>query len=338
MKICTFLCTLLLPIPSHVTMLKLIAAALLLRLLPGHCQERRFALVLQVLEEHKFDLDRLTERLDQWNMPGFAPCMYMCGEEDRVDSIAFARECGYRLDTARMELPVLLILSNAPASPYLKNLIASHIGKARKCFSSIEYVASNLSTEEDAYPLGANVMFYKVFFKLYNSPDYAYFMYLELDVVPLRSCWLDVALSMTPPLSPRFWVKGSQLRNSMKTPWWLNYHINGNSIYNVHDEVFATFVQGLWANLPTNNSVPHVSYDLALSAGFYAIYKDAETELGFKFPRVPTRWSRQHLHLYQFSEYIANDYMTFISLEDSHKSFPCTVLLHGNTTHHINDV
>lgn len=126
--------------------------------------------------------------------------------------------------------------------------------KVLPCFSSVSTVYANLTAEEEGYPEGPNNMFFKLFlsdhFRDQALVGYTHVMWMEWDVVPVKSLWLDAIVDAAE--GDAFWVKGSHyyglgFDTSLKvsranSELWVG-HINGNALYNFRDPEFLNFLK-----------------------------------------------------------------------------------------------
>ena len=126
------------------------------------------------------------------------------------------------------------------------------LGKYASCFSRIFLSSAYLTEEEDAYPAGPSNMFFKPFLDVslhQQFRDSTHMFWMEHDVYPLRSGWLDALLAES--ARGDFWVSGSVylgdgLDNAVAANpenWnWVG-HINGNALYDLKDPLFVEFLR-----------------------------------------------------------------------------------------------
>jgi hypothetical protein len=126
----------------------------------------------------------------------------------------------------------------------------------RNCFGSILFLDAKLTDREDKYPKGADNMFYKLILnqidmkssvnehdRMINNKEYKWIFYVEPDCKPIRNQWIEKLLEHVIMMNEEFWIKGSIFRGTEILNPNNRIHINGNAIYNNHDEEFKQFVQ-----------------------------------------------------------------------------------------------
>jgi hypothetical protein len=111
-----------------------------------------------------------------------------------------------------------------------------------RCFNDVKFLNADLYDSEDRYPESASRMFFKLF-KLRLMTEYNSFFYMEADVLPCKSGWIDSLLKEF-SIHGKFWMRGSIIRgsdkhtgNSLFAP-----HINGNALYAIGDPEFRSFI------------------------------------------------------------------------------------------------
>jgi hypothetical protein len=121
---------------------------------------------------------------------------------------------------------------------------------ALDCFTTIHTLYAALTSEEDVYPAGPSVMFFRVYtdpvIKAQLSPYRAMF-WMELDTFPVKPLWIDKLY--TESLVGDFWMRGSiyfgpAFDETVKAAvnWdWVG-HINGNALYRLNDAEFEYFL------------------------------------------------------------------------------------------------
>lgn len=112
---------------------------------------------------------------------------------------------------------------------------------------------SGRSPQEDVYPKGPSVQFYKMFldegvktqFKAYDA-----FAIIEWDVLVASDQSFAQLYDAAFNNSEDFWVKGSNIEGTnfhnvaeSSEMWHVMGHINGNAIYNNNDPLFVEFVE-----------------------------------------------------------------------------------------------
>ena len=147
----------------------------------------------------------------------------------------------------------MLLVNVAPTDEDHKliKLARRILGHHTSCFSRIFLASTFLTPEEDEYPAGPTNMFFKPFLDADLHSQFrgsTHMFWMEHDVYPLRSGWLDALL--TEAGRGDFWISGSVylgdgLDNVAASPsnWnWVG-HINGNALYNLKDEDFVEFMR-----------------------------------------------------------------------------------------------
>ncbi|CAN0034630.1 unnamed protein product, partial [Scytosiphon promiscuus] len=143
------------------------------------------------------------------------------------------------------------------------------------CFRATRIIQGNLLPEENVYPKGASVQFYKLFLDddvAGSVAEYDALAIIEWDVVvahPESFVRLyDAAFSSMEP----FWVKGSTLAGTefhgtanVPNMWHVLGHLNGNAIYNNSDPAFVEFV---------NYTLRRWNYDYSYDVALWATISD----------------------------------------------------------------
>ncbi len=109
------------------------------------------------------------------------------------------------------------------------------------------------SLQEDVYPKGPSVQFYKMFLDegvKAELEEYDALAIIEWDVLVASDRSFAELYRAAFSNSEDFWVKGSNLEGTnfhtvaeSSEMWHVMGHINGNAIYNNNDPVFAEFVE-----------------------------------------------------------------------------------------------
>lgn len=152
----------------------------------------------------------------------------------------------------------MIFYINGKASDYdADSLVETRLREAEgmedvlQCFGSIQTLYAELTPEQDGYPEGVNHMFFKLFLDERLSPSlraYSHMFWAEWDVSPLRAHWLDKLREEA--MADDFWMKGSPYKGEsldkqalLPDNWnWIG-HINGNSLYKLHDADFETLMR-----------------------------------------------------------------------------------------------
>ncbi len=215
--------------------------------LPEPCQcdapHRRFALVLPFIEK---DVLILRDSIRSWTRP-----------------------CARRNDL----LDVIFYFNRDISSSARKQQIYNELGAAIEvsigsCIRKHIFLSANLTAQEDGYPHGASLQWYKLMLMdTATFPgDYEYIFWMEHDVKPLRPHWLD-ALTHVIDSSEDFYMKGSIFRGhsalkkhlqqgNLLNPWIP--HINGNAFYRVGDSYWRSIINRTlqWSPPSENNWSP----------------------------------------------------------------------------------
>ncbi|CAN0285107.1 unnamed protein product [Ectocarpus sp. 6 AP-2014] len=142
--------------------------------------------------------------------------------------------------------------------------------EASKCFRNTKIIGGDIIPEDNVYPKGASLMFYKLFLDedvAGSLEEYDALAVIEWDVLVAHSTSFsrlyEAAFSSEP-----FWVKGSTLVGTefhqtakLRDMWHILGHLNGNAIYNNTDPAFTQFVNFTLARWEYS-----YSYDVALWA------------------------------------------------------------------------
>ncbi|CAM9350086.1 unnamed protein product [Scytosiphon promiscuus] len=123
---------------------------------------------------------------------------------------------------------------------------------AGRCFANLRTVYAHLEKEEDAYPKGPSVMFYKMFLDervRSELSEYDALAIVEWDVLVATDRSFEELYHAAFRVNEDFWVKGSNLEGTnlhssaeVSEMWRVLGHINGNAIYNNNDPAFVEYV------------------------------------------------------------------------------------------------
>lgn len=202
---------------------------------PGHHQARLTHLIIPFHTSH---VNRVENLLKQWR--DYPPCSAEGDLNNAAPAAPFSLVFYSSTDMRKRE-KVLDVEQRIQEA--LQNLTAPVL----RCFQGFEFHHANLSGPSDKYYRGTRLMIEKLLLgkvKLAVTPQYAY--YMEPDVQPVRSNWLNALdASVRWPNQP-FWMKGSIYRGNNKGVYATRhppqyYHINGNAIYNLGDRAFRSF-------------------------------------------------------------------------------------------------
>ncbi|KAI8815292.1 hypothetical protein BJ742DRAFT_876174 [Cladochytrium replicatum] len=194
------------------------------------------------------------------------------------------------------------------------------------CFSTLRFMNAHLQAEEDAYPLGASRMFFRLFGSLTSSKEskagvvlkrrpalilngiYQYMYYMEPDNIPCKFDWLDRIYEEA--VAPGdLWMRGSIIRNRnpLVGTWAFGDHLNGNAIYRLDDPRFVNFIhraEGAFWREQESGPPPGrflESYDIAL----WLLRKDRNWMSWEEFTDTA--------HLFQYTSTIQNWYRTRVN-------------------------
>src|SRR3989338_4384321 len=129
---------------------------------------------------------------------------------------------------------------------------AKNSSAVRSCFARFLIVDAGLSKDEDIYPAGPSVMFFKLFLGQVTSlTDYGSMFWMEPDVTPLKPFWLSAVAREAHSAPFSWWMRGSIVHGPSANRYllvpeayfaWIK-HINGNALYRLGDPDFVNFVQ-----------------------------------------------------------------------------------------------
>ncbi|CAM9750544.1 unnamed protein product [Ectocarpus sp. 4 AP-2014] len=143
--------------------------------------------------------------------------------------------------------------------------------RASLCFRNTKIVSANLRPEDNVYPKGSSVMFYKLYLDSHvvaSLAEYDALAIVEWDIIVAHSSSFSRLYEAAFFSSEWFWVKGSTLSGTefhqtatLTKMWHILGHLNGNAIYNNTDLAFTEFV-----NFTLSRWEYKFSYDVALWA------------------------------------------------------------------------
>lgn len=178
------------------------------------------------------DMVSLSENLDRWRKNGPA-----CDARVRENNVS---DMWFYYSKTSNELPTQF--SQFQATKAYRQL--DH------CFSRVVVAFANLTTEEDDYPVGINIMFYRLVAgetHAHDLRDFNALYWMEPDVEPIKPYWLN-ALVRESLGGDDFWMKGSIYLGDLfdgagGQDWTWAGHINGNALYRLHQPMFTQFLQ-----------------------------------------------------------------------------------------------
>ncbi|CAM9322048.1 unnamed protein product, partial [Hapterophycus canaliculatus] len=123
---------------------------------------------------------------------------------------------------------------------------------AGRCFATTRTVYARLGDEDDVYPRGPSVMFYKMFLDddvRSSLSEFDALAILEWDVLVASDRSFEQLYHAAFRTAEEFWMKGSNLEGTsfhssaeVSDMWHVLGHINGNAIYNNNDPAFVEYV------------------------------------------------------------------------------------------------
>jgi hypothetical protein len=198
-----------------------------------------------------------------------------------------------------------------------RNLLADpHI---RQCFARIRLVSANLTaSQDDDYPAGINLMYYKLAMGNVPHADTSNFhsmFWMEPDVFPIKPYWVDKLVDESSS-DDQFWIKGSiykgDIFNSVSgSDWQWIGHINGNALHRLNSPEYARFLRivmdlepptHLWK--PFDVSIWKVLHDRPYFWHIYQhiakrfVYTDFLDHWGFTLSRADIEHSQQRPGVY----------------------------------------
>jgi hypothetical protein len=270
----------------------------------GDKLQRRFALVLPFVEN---DVLVLRDNILRWPKP-------CAGVGNHTTDIIFY----FNSDLGRSS-------REQQIRTELERAIHQTMGE---CIRDHQFLSADLTAEEDGYPHGISLQWYKLM--LHDFPnafpkDYEYFFWMEHDVIPIRPLWLDkLRAEVNQP--QEFFLKGSIFRGdkslvkyieqgNLLNPWLP--HINGNAFYRVGDSYWRSIIQRAkqWNPPSKDNWAP---WDTNLWV-FMHDYRH--------FPEF-----QHYAHKIQYTELIQNLGEDASTTEEQRiiRTCPGTYLIHGN--------
>ncbi|CAN0456913.1 unnamed protein product [Ascophyllum nodosum] len=150
-----------------------------------------------------------------------------------------------------------------------KEVVEVTTATAGLCFATTRVVYAYLDDEEDFYPKGPSVQFYKMFLDegvSFQLEQYDALAIIEWDVLVADDRSFEELYKAAFSGTGDVWVKGSNVGGTSFHPtsevqemWHILGHINGNAIYNNNDPAFVEYVKYTRARWQYD-----YSYDVAL--------------------------------------------------------------------------
>ena len=171
-------------------------------------------------------------------------------------------------------------------------------------------------SEEDRYPLGSSLMFFRAMELPALVDNYRYMYWMEADQRPCRAGWLD-QLYRTAINHPGFWMIGSAIRDGQQSSTYYSFadHINGNALYRLDDAAFHGFLATVQEEFSKNKGRFLQAFDIA-------IYLVARHTLPF------AEYAAQKHH-FLYTDMLQNVYRTAANVAQLCQAHPSTFLVHG---------
>jgi hypothetical protein len=191
-------------------------------------------------------------------------------------------------------------------------------------FSRVDVTFANLTAEEDDYPVGINLMFFRMVTGTTHTHQLKPFnalYWMEPDVQPIKPHWVN-ALVRESMAGDDFWVKGSLylgdvFDRAVGRDWTWVGHINGNAMYRLHQPMFSRFLQ--------------IVMDLEPPGHFWKPFDVSIWKVLHDFPYFWHAYQRIAKH-FIYSDFV--EHWGFTITQDgmvlSHQN-PRTFLVHGKT-------
>lgn len=205
----------------------------------------------------------------------------------------------------------------------LRTLVEDRLPRVRRCFRSVRFLMANLPprSEEDRYPLGSSLMFFRAMELPTLLDRYRYMYWMEADQVPCRAGWLD-RLYHVATNHPDFWMLGSIVRDGQQSNTYYSFadHINGNALYRLDSPSFHSLLATVQEEFIKNKSKFLAAFDIAL----------------YLVPRytLPFAQYAQIKHHFLYTDLVQNHYRSPANVSQICAAHPNTFLLHGKNLLH----
>lgn len=215
---------------------------------------------------------------------------------------------------------VLQVSSESEITALDRYELTLHIPRECKCIKNVEI--KEMILNNDSYLVGSRVMFEALLTNQLELKEPRYIFQMEPDCRPIRPGWLQaVDASIRWPNAP-FWMKGSHFRGqaspSLASHLIVRSHINGNAIFNVHDQEFGRFYYTIVKPfIAKNYNVKGSAYDL----DFYRLFLNSTAA---HYPLF-----QPYLQKFQYSEVIQNYWHSTFNISQLLDRFPETFIIHG---------
>lgn len=196
--------------------------------------------------------------------------------------------------------------------------VAFNTSSARQCFRKLKFLMARLPphTEQDQYPLGSSLMFFKALEMPTLLDHYTFMYWMETDQRPCRSAWLDQIYRLATH-SAGAWMIGSINRDGQQSNTYSSFadHLNGNALYRMDDPKFHDFIARVQEEFSRNKGRFLSSFDIA-------IYLVARHTLSFEeYAAIK--------HKFQYTNVIQNRYRAAINATNICSTELGTFLIHG---------
>lgn len=195
-----------------------------------------------------------------------------------------------------------------------------------QCFNDVSMAYAELTDEQDSYPAGPSIMWYKLMLeRVIDKNAYDYMFWMEKDVIPIRPGWLDfLYYEALFPLD--MWIKGSIFRgtffneelmkNNSATYQWIG-HINGNALYRLGDPYFEAHIRRAWKEFDPSQ--------IAMDVAIWMVLNLSPSRHNFQE-------YQRHCHKVVYSSFIQN--LAFDVTQEWREAirntYTPTFLIHGN--------
>lgn len=170
--------------------------------------------------------------------------------------------------------PVLILVFNQATPAELtdaRNILAG-ISRVKRFFSDVEVHSANLDGDMDLYvrnspvaagrygnKAGPNFLFQRAMHLASRHGGFTFQM--ELDCLPIVKGWMDRLEDML--VNRKAWVVGTPYLGDRELDRRVQFHVNGNALYNCGSHAFLDFLDDVWiARLnKMRSSQPNLAYD-----------------------------------------------------------------------------
>ena len=210
---------------------------------------------------------------------------------------------------------------------------------ASGAFDNVYFYGANLLPSEDQYPIGASLMFFRLFHHRRIGGVYDVIFLMESDCHICQGNWLRALTSRARTASgvgaagehiveqyahasspsAAWWMMGTITRtgDELLSTYTFADHLNGNALYHVGDKDFANFIARLEADFLEDPAKYVHCYDIAL----YNFRRDRSV---FSFKEYGDT-----LHKFVYTNLVQNYFRTEVSAEQVCRESPETYFVHG---------